>query len=79
LKGLLALDINIEALFVQLYNTSSLRTSIELFTNSLDGEEKMSLPLLKELPSRTLIKRIVGLRRICKFKRQILVEKIYIK
>jgi hypothetical protein len=75
LKGLLALDINIEALFVQLYNTSSLRTSIELFTNSLDGEEKMSLPLLEELPSRTLTKRVAWLRRICKFTRQILVEK----
>jgi hypothetical protein len=53
LKGLLALDINIEALFIQLYNTFSFRTSIELFTNSLDGEEKTNLPLPKELPSRT--------------------------
>ncbi len=54
LKGLPTLDIDIKALFVQLYNTFSLRASIELFTNSSDGEEKTNLPLLEELPSGTL-------------------------
>jgi hypothetical protein len=51
LEGLLALDIDIKALSIQLYNTSSIRTSIELFTNSSDGEEKMNLPLPEELAS----------------------------
>jgi hypothetical protein len=48
LKGLLALDMDIKTLFVQLYNTSSFRTSIELFTNSSDGEKKTNLPMLEE-------------------------------
>jgi hypothetical protein len=52
------LDIDIEALSVQLYNTFSFQASIELFINSLDGEEKMNLPLLVELPSGTLTRRI---------------------
>jgi hypothetical protein len=68
------LDINIEALFVQLYNTSSFQTSIELFTNSLDGEEKKNLPMLKELPSGTLTIRVTWPRKVCKMKRQIPVE-----
>jgi hypothetical protein len=68
------LDINIEALFVQLYNTSSFRTSIELFTNSLDGEEKKNLPVLKELPSGTLTIRVTWLRIVDKMKRQILAK-----
>jgi hypothetical protein len=68
------LDINIEALSVQLYNTSSFRISIELFTNSLDGEEKNNLQVLKELPSRTLTRRITWSRKVYKMKRQIPVE-----
>jgi hypothetical protein len=68
LEGLPALDIDIEALSIQLYNMSSFRTSIELFTNSSDGEEKMNLPLLKELASGTLAKRVAWLRRVYKIK-----------
>jgi hypothetical protein len=68
LKSLLALDINIEALSIQLYNMSSFRTSIELFTNSLNGEEKMNLPMPKELVLGTLAKRVAWLRRDCKIK-----------
>jgi hypothetical protein len=41
----------------------------------LDGEEKMNLPLLEELPLRTLTKRITWLKIVCKNTRQILVEK----
>jgi hypothetical protein len=47
LKGMLTLDIDIEALLVQLYNTSSFWTSIDLFTNPLNGEENINLPLPK--------------------------------
>jgi len=68
LEGLPALDIDIEALSIQLYNMSSFRTSIELFTNSSDGEEKMNLPLLEELASGTLAKRVAWLRRVYKIK-----------
>jgi hypothetical protein len=48
LKGFTGLDIDIEALSIQLYNTSSFQTSIELFTNSLNGEEKTNFPMPKE-------------------------------
>jgi hypothetical protein len=58
LNGPPALDKDIEALSIQLYNTSSLQTSIALFTNSSNGEEKMNLPLTKELPSMNLIKKV---------------------
>jgi hypothetical protein len=68
LKGLLTLDIDIEALFVQLYNTFSVQTSIELFTNSLNGEEKRNFPLPKELPSRTLTRRVAQLKRVYKIR-----------
>jgi hypothetical protein len=67
-KGLLALDIDIEALSIQLYNTSSFRTLIKLFTNSLDDEEKMNFPILEELTSRTLARRVAWLWRVCKIK-----------
>jgi hypothetical protein len=52
------LDIYIEALSVELYNTSSFQTSIELFTNSLNGEEKTNPPMLKEFTSGTLARRV---------------------
>ncbi len=68
LKGLVALDIDIEALSVQLYNTSSFQTSIDLLTNSSDGGEKTNFPLSKELPSGTLTRRIVWLKRVYKIK-----------
>jgi hypothetical protein len=54
----LALDIDIDALFVQLYNMSSFRTSIELFTNSSNGEKKTNLPMPEELTSGTLARRV---------------------
>jgi hypothetical protein len=68
LEGLPALDIDIEALSIQLYNMSSFRTSIELFTNSSDCEEKMNLPLFEELTSGTLAKRVAWLRRVYKIR-----------
>jgi hypothetical protein len=68
LNGLLALDINIEALFIQLYNMSSFQTLIELFKNSLDGEEKTNLPLPKELPLGTLTRKVAQLKKIYKIK-----------
>jgi hypothetical protein len=64
------LDIEIKAISVQLYNTSSLQTSIKLFTNLLDGEDKTNLPLLEELPLDTLTRRVPRSRRIYKIKRQ---------
>jgi len=42
-----------------------------LFTNSLDDEEKMNLPLPKELPLGTLTKRVGWLKKVCKIKKQI--------
>jgi hypothetical protein len=58
LKGLPALDKYLKALSIQLYNTSSLRTSIALFINSSNEKEKSNLPLTKKLPSGTLTKRV---------------------
>jgi hypothetical protein len=52
------LDIDIDAIFVQLYNMSSVQTSIELFTNSSNGEKKTNLPMPKKLTSRTLARRV---------------------
>ncbi len=63
LKGLSAVDIYIDALSIQLYNTSSFWTLIELFTNSLDGEEKTNLPMPKELASGTLARIVAQLKR----------------
>jgi hypothetical protein len=40
----------------------------------LDGEEKNNLQVLKELPSRTLTRRITWSRKVYKMKRQIPVE-----
>jgi hypothetical protein len=57
-----------EALFVQLYNMSSLQTSIIFFTNLSDGEEKTNLLMLKELTLRTLVKKIAWLRMVYKIK-----------
>jgi hypothetical protein len=68
LKGLSTLDINIEALSVKLYTTFSVQTSIKLFTNSSNGEEKRNFPLPKELPSRTLTRRITQLKRVYKIR-----------
>jgi hypothetical protein len=68
-EGLPTLDKDIKALSIQLYNTFSLRTSITLCINSLDGKEKTNLPLIEKLPSETLIKRVAQLRRVCKIKR----------
>jgi hypothetical protein len=68
LKGLPTLDIDIEALFVQLYNMSSFQTLIKLFTNSSDGEEKMNLPLSEELPLGTLVRKVTRFKRIYKIK-----------
>jgi hypothetical protein len=73
-EGLPTLDKNIKVFSIQLYNTSSLRTSIILFINSSDGEEKMNLPLIEELPLGTLTKRVALLKSICKIKRQILIK-----
>jgi hypothetical protein len=47
-----------DALSVQLYNTFSFQTLIELFRNSLDGEEKTNLPMPKELALGALVRRI---------------------
>jgi hypothetical protein len=58
LKGLLALGIDIKVISIQLYNTSSFQTSINLFTNSLDGEEKMNFLMPKDLTSRTLARKV---------------------
>jgi malonyl CoA-acyl carrier protein transacylase len=74
LKGLPTLDINIEALSIQLFNTSSFQTLIKLFINTLDGEEKKNLLVFKELPSRTLTRRVAWSRKVEKMKRQIPVE-----
>jgi hypothetical protein len=60
------LDINMEALSIQLYNTFSPQTSIPLFINSLDGEEKTNFLLIKELPSRIMMRKIAWLKRVCK-------------
>jgi len=68
LKGLLALDMDIKTLSVQLYNTSSFRTSIELFTNSSDGEKKTNLPMLEEFASGTLTRKVAWVRKVCKIK-----------
>jgi hypothetical protein len=68
LKGLPALDKDIEALSIQLYNMFSFRTSIKLFTNSSDGEENMNLPMLEELASKTLVRKVAQLKRVCKIK-----------
>jgi hypothetical protein len=68
LKGLPALDIDIDALFVQLYNISSFQTSIELFINSLDGEKRTNLLMPQELASRTLARRVAQLRRVYNIK-----------
>jgi hypothetical protein len=68
LKGLPALDIDIDALFVQLYNISSFRTSIEFFINSLDGEKRTNLLMPQELASRTLARRVAQLRRVYNIK-----------
>jgi hypothetical protein len=46
----------------------SFQTLIELFTNSLDGEEKMNLLMPKELTSRTLARRVAQLRIVYKIK-----------
>jgi hypothetical protein len=58
LKGLLALGIDIKVISIQLYNTSSFQTSINLFTNSLDGKEKMNFLMPKDLTSRTLARKV---------------------
>jgi hypothetical protein len=70
LKGISALDTNIEALSVQLYNMSSFPTSIKLFTKSLNVEKKTNLA---KLPLGTLTKRVAWLKKVCKIKKQILV------
>jgi len=67
------LDINIEALSVQLYNMSSFQTLIEFFKNSLDGEEKTNLPIPQELRLGTLAKRITQLKKVCKIKDKFLI------
>jgi hypothetical protein len=46
----------------------SFQTLIELFTNSLDGEENMNFPLHEELPWKALARRVARLKRICKIK-----------
>jgi len=43
LKGMPTFDIDMEALFIQLYNTSSPLTSLLLFTNSSD-ERRRGIP-----------------------------------
>jgi hypothetical protein len=52
------LEIDMEVISIQLYKTSSSPTSILLFKNSSDGEEKRNIPLTEELPSRTLMKKV---------------------
>jgi hypothetical protein len=68
MKGLLALDIDIDALSIQLYNTSSSQTSIELVKNSSNGEEKTNLLMPKELASKTLAKRAAQSRKVFNIK-----------
>jgi hypothetical protein len=68
LKGLLALDIDIKALSIQLKSTSSFQTLIELFTNSSNGEEKTNLPMLKEIALRTLIRKVACLKKVQNYK-----------
>jgi hypothetical protein len=68
MKGLLALDIDIDALSIQLYNTSSSQTSIELFKNSSNGEEKTNLLMPKELASKTLAKIAARSRKVYNIK-----------
>jgi hypothetical protein len=71
LKGLLVLDIDIDALFVQLHNMSSFRTSIELFTNSLDGEKKTNFPMPEELVSGSLAKKFAQIRKVYNIKNKL--------
>ncbi len=73
-KGFADLDVNRKALSIQLYNTSSFQTSIELFTNSLDGEEKTNFPMPKELTSRTSARRVARLRKVCKIQYIFLIK-----
>jgi hypothetical protein len=68
MKGLPTLDIDIDALYVQLYNTSSSQTSIELFKISSNGEEKTNLLMLEELASKTLTKKATRLRKVYNIK-----------
>ncbi len=58
LKGMPTLEIGMDVLFIQLYNTSSPWTSILLFTNSSSGKEKRNLQLIEEFPLGTLTKRV---------------------
>jgi hypothetical protein len=58
------LDIDVNALSVQLYSTSSFQTSIELFKNSSNGEEKTNLLMFEELASRTLARRVTWLKKV---------------
>ncbi len=46
----------------------SFQTSIKLFKNSLDGEEKINLPMLEELTLGTLTRRITQLRKVYNIK-----------
>jgi hypothetical protein len=50
---------------------SSFQTSIELFTSSSNGEEKTNLPMPEEFTSRTLVRRIAQLRKVCNIEKQI--------
>jgi hypothetical protein len=47
---------------------SLFQTSRVLFTNSSDGEEKMNLPMPRDLASRTLIKKVTQLKKVYNIK-----------
>jgi hypothetical protein len=68
LNGMPALDIDIKAPYIQLYITSSFRTLIELFTNSMDGGEKTNMPMPKEFALGTLARIITRLNKVYKIK-----------
>jgi hypothetical protein len=46
----------------------SFRTLIELFKNSLNGEEKTNLPMHEELALGTIARKVSQLRRVCKIR-----------
>jgi hypothetical protein len=49
---------------------SSFQTSTVLFTNSSNGEEKTNLPMPRDLASRTLIRKLARLKKVCNIKNE---------
>jgi hypothetical protein len=52
---------------------SSFQRFIEFFINSSNGEEKMNLPMPKELTLGTVAKRVAQLKRVHKIKNKFLI------